>query len=102
QSHRSGFSWFAKNPVTRSDARLFRIERSSGRLSLERLFGLPRRLCERSLTDEFRLVEQVRTSRPQFHRRRIDPKSRARTSGHPSVHALDPIEPMYELSHAQG
>ena len=38
------------------------IERSPGRLSLERLLGLPRRLRERSFAFELRLVEQIRPS----------------------------------------
>ena len=102
QSHRSRLSRPAKNASARSAPRIPRIERSSGRLSLQRLLGLPRRLRERSFADELRLVEQVRPSRTEFHRGQNDSEKRARSSDHPSIHALDSLEPMHELPHASG
>ena len=73
-----------------------------GRLSLERLLGLPRRLRERSFADAIRLVEQVRQSGTEFHRRSNDSEKRARPSDQAPVHALDSVEPMHELPHAPG
>ena len=102
EPHRSGLSRSAKNATARSAARLSRLERSSGRLSLERLLGLPRRLRERSFAHEFRLVEQVRPPGSEFHRRQDDSEKRARPSDHAPVHALDSIEPVHELPHASG
>ena len=79
-----------------------RFERSRRRLSLQRLLSLPRCLRERSFAHELRLVEQVRTSRTQFHRGQNHSEKRARPPDHSSVHALDSIEPMHELPHASG
>ena len=47
----------AEDAAARSAARLPRLERSSRRLPLQRLHGLPRRLRERPLADELRLVD---------------------------------------------
>ena len=60
------FIGLQKTRLLRSDAEFPRHERSSGRLSLQRLHGLPRGLCQRSLAGAFRAVRDVRQSR---HRR---------------------------------
>ena len=60
QPDRSGVSRFAKDAAARSPARFSRIERSSGRLSFQRLFGLPCCLRQRPFADQLGVVEQVR------------------------------------------
>ena len=51
---------------------------------------------------QFRLVEQIRPSRSQFHRGQDDSEKRARPSDQASVHPLDSLEPVHELPHASG
>ena len=102
QSHRPGFPRPAENAPARSASRLSRLERSPGRLSLEWLLRLPRRLRERSFADELQLVEQIRAPGSELHRRQNDSEERKRSSDYPPVHALDSLQPMHELPHAPG
>ena len=74
----------AENAPARSAAFAAGHERSAGRLSRQRMHGLPRRLCERPLARTFRAVRAIRQSRLQRDERSDD--SAKSESGHPIRH----------------
>ena len=85
-AHRSGLSRPAEDAPARSAAFVSRHERSAGRLSRQRLHGVPRGLRQRSLARAFRPVRALRQSGRERVDRSDDP---ARTSpGHPIRHTF--------------
>ena len=101
-AHRSGFSRPAENAPARSAAFPAGHERSAGRLSRQRLHGVPRGLCERSLAGAFRAVCAIRQSRLQRDERSDDSARRIRPPHPPRIHALDPVEPVHGLPRPSG
>ena len=78
KSHRSGFHRPAKDAAARSDPELFGHERSSRRLSLERLLRLPRDLRQRSLAGPLGALCPVRQPRILVQSRSNDPQGTSR------------------------
>ena len=82
-AHRSGFSGPAENAAARSAALSAGHERSAGRLSRQRMHGVPRRLCERPFWRAFRAV---RSFGNRGYSATNDPTIPHEESGHPIRH----------------
>ena len=100
--NRSGIPGLAKDAPARSDSVAARHQRSSGRLSQQRLHGLPCDLRQRSIAGAFRTLRQVRQPGAQRANRSHHSAERIRPSHQARVHALHSHQPVHRLPHPSG
>ena len=101
-AHGSGLPGTAEDPIARPDAVVLGHKRPARRLPIQRMYGVSRRLCQRSRSLPFRGICSVRTPGPQPQRGPDHSQKRARSPDQASVYPRHPLEPVHGVPRSPG